>query len=88
VQTVGVDFYTATFTFGNKKPVFPVVSNYILDHAGFSLQFAAKNEVLSANYDFPGTEMDETITTQYTYDSKGYVLTSTDGTAQLKFEYE
>ncbi|KIC94916.1 hypothetical protein [Flavihumibacter solisilvae] len=88
VATAGDNFYTATFTFGNKKPVFPVISPFILDHAGFSLQFAAKNELLSAHYDFTGTEMDRTITNQYTYDDKGYVLTSNDGSAQLKFQYE
>ena len=88
VATVGDNFYSATFTFGNKKPVFPVISPFILDHAGFSLQFAAKNELLSAHYDFEGTEMDRTLNNQYTYDAKGYVLTSNDGSAQLKFEYE
>jgi YD repeat-containing protein len=88
VKTVGNEFYTATFTFGAKKPVYPVISKYVLDQAGFSLQFAAKNELLSAHFDFPGTEMDKTITTQYTYDSKGYVLTSNDGEAHLKFEYQ
>ncbi len=80
--------YTATFTFGNKKPVYPMVSKYILDQAGFSLQFAAKNEMLTAAFDFPGTQLDNTITAHYTYDVNGYVLTSTDGTAQLKFDYE
>ena len=80
--------YTASFGYGSKKPVFPVVSKYILDQAGFSLQFVAKNELLSMAFDFPGTQFDKAITTQYTYDAGGYVLTSNDGTAQIRFEYE
>jgi YD repeat-containing protein len=80
--------YTAEFTFGTKKPVLPAVSKWVLDHAGFSLQYAAKNEVLSASFDFPNDNFDRTITTQYTYDANGYVLTSTDGTATMKFDYE
>jgi YD repeat-containing protein len=89
VQSVNSPFaYTASFTYGTKKPVFPIVSKYVLDHAGFSLQFAAKNEITSIKFDFPGTDLDRTTTNQYTYDSNGYVLTSTDGTASIKFEYE
>ena len=80
--------YTAEFTFGNKKPVLPAVSKWVLDHAGFSLQYAAKNELLSASYDFLNDDYDRSITTQYTYDANGYVLTSTDGTATIQFEYE
>lgn len=88
VTSEGTGIYTANFTFGNKKAVYPKVTNYVLDQAGFSLQFAAKNELLSAAYDFPGTEADLTITTTYTYDSNGYVLTSNEGTEQLTFEYQ
>jgi hypothetical protein len=80
--------YTAEFSFGNKKPVMPVVSKWVLDHAGFSLQYSAKNEVLSAKFDFPNNNFDRSITTQYTYDPNGYVLTSTDGTATIRFDYE
>lgn len=80
--------YTAEFSYGSKKPVMPVVSKWVLDHAGFSLQYAAKNEVLSVKFDFPSNNFDRSITTQYTYDSNGYVLTSTDGTATIKFDYE
>ena len=87
--TAGAPFqYTAEFSFGNKKPVLPPVSNWVLDHAGFSLQYSARNEVLSAKFDFPINSFDRSITTQYTYDANGYVLTSTDGTASIKFEYE
>jgi hypothetical protein len=60
----------------------------VLDQAGFSLQFASNNEMLSASYDFPGTGADLSINTQYTYDSNGYVLTSNDGSEQMVFEYE
>lgn len=80
--------YTASFGYGTKKPVFPVVSKYILDQAGFSLQFAAKNELLSIAFDFPGTQFDETTSNQYTYDANGYVLTSTDGLTHIKYEYQ
>ena len=80
--------YTASFGYGTKKPVFPVVSKYVLDQAGFSLQFAAKNELLSASFDFPGDQFDEAINNQYTYDAAGYVLTSTDGTAHINYEYQ
>ncbi|MFT3826249.1 MAG: hypothetical protein QM731_20160 [Chitinophagaceae bacterium] len=84
----GTDMYTAEFTFGTKRSPYPQLSKYVLDQAGFSLQFACKNELLKAKYDFPGTELDKTLTNQYTYDSKGNVLTSTDGTTTLKFEYQ
>jgi hypothetical protein len=52
------------------------------------MQFHAKNEVLTAIYDFPGTQFDNTITTKYTYDGNGYPLTSDDGETQLKYEYQ
>lgn len=80
--------YTGNFVFGTKKPVFPRVSNYVLDQAGFSLLFASGNELLSSSWDFPGTAADFTINTTYTYDSNGYVLTSNDGTAQMQYEYQ
>jgi YD repeat-containing protein len=88
VTNSDASMYTATFTYGNKKPAFPTISKYILDQAGFSLQFVAKNEILSASFDFPGTQFDKTITTQYTYDANGYVLTSNDGETKLTFEYQ
>ena len=88
VTNDGTVLYTATFTFGNKKPAFPKVTDWVLDQAGFSLQFASKNEILSAAYDFPGTVTDLTINTTYTYDSNGYVLTSNDGDTQMVFEYQ
>lgn len=80
--------YTASFGYGTKKPVFPVLSKYILDQAGFSLQFVAKNELLSMAFDFPGTQFDKTVATQYTYDTAGYVIGSNDGHAQISFEYQ
>lgn len=80
--------YTATFGFGNHKPVFPKITNWILDQAGFSMQFGANNELLSAEYDFPGAEGDISVLTTYTYDNNGYVLTSTDGEADITFEYQ
>jgi len=79
--------FSAAFTYGNKKAPFPKLSKYVLDHAGFSIQFFAKNELLSAAYDFPGTELDKTLVTQYTYDAAGFPLTSNDGETLLKFEY-
>jgi len=87
VSTSG-EGYSAVFGYGTKKPVYPIVTKYILDQAGLSLQFAAKNELLSMSYDFPGTQYDESIVTQYTYDADGYVLTSSDANAQIKYEYQ
>jgi YD repeat-containing protein len=86
--STGITGYTASFGYGTKKPVFPIVSKYILDQAGFSLQFAAKNELLTIGYDFPGTQFDYSVTNQYTYDANGYVLTSSDGDSQISFEYQ
>ena len=88
VQSVGNDFYSATFTYGTKKSPFPNLSKYVLDQAGFSLQFFAKNELTSVAYDFPGTELDRGIVTQYTYDAAGWPLTSNDGETLLKYEYQ
>ena len=88
VTSDGTVVYTANFTFGNKKAAYPKVTGWVLDQAGFSLQFASKNEMLSAAYDFPGTAADLTVNTTYTYDSNGYVLTSNDGGTQLVFEYQ
>jgi YD repeat-containing protein len=88
VESVGMFSYTATFTYGNKKPVFPKVLKYALDPAGFSLEFFAKNDLLSKSFDYPGTEMDDAVTNVYTYDADGYVLTSNDGEMQTTFQYE
>jgi len=88
VESAGVFAYTATFTYGNKKPILPKVLKYALDPAGFSLEFFAKNDLLTKSFDYPGTEMDDTITNVYTYDADGYVLTSNDGETQTTFQYE
>ena len=88
VTNEGTAVYTANFTFGNKKQPFPKVSDWVLDQAGFSAQFASNNEMLSVAYDFPGTLNDLTINTTYTYDTNGYVLTSNDGDTQMVFEYQ
>ena len=88
VNTVGSDFYSALITWGVKKSPYPPAAKFVLDQAGFSLLFFAKNEMISIAYDFPGTTMDKTITSQYTYDAAGYPITSNDGEAQLKFEYQ
>ena len=88
VEAATPGLYTATFGYGSKKPIFPQISKYVLDQAGFSLQFFAKNEITSIGFDFPGTILDRTVSTQYTYDSNGYVLTSNDGEMQMQFEYQ
>ncbi|MBO9683446.1 MAG: hypothetical protein J7502_12390 [Flavisolibacter sp.] len=88
IETGGLFGYTATFTYGNKKPMFPAIFKYVLDPAGFSLEFFAKNDLLTKHFDYPGTEMDETITNVYTYDANGYVLTLNDGETQTTFEYQ
>lgn len=87
VQSTGLGATTISFTYGNKKPVFPATFKYILDPSGLSAQFFAKNDIITTAYDFPGTTMDATVTNTYTYDSNGYVLTSNDGDKQVRFEY-
>lgn len=88
IEAAGMSSYKASFTYGDKKPVFPTVAKYILDPGGFTMLFFARNEILSTTYDFPGTEMDATVRNEYTYDAQGYVLTANDGEKQTKFEYE
>ncbi|GAO41061.1 hypothetical protein [Flavihumibacter petaseus] len=88
VAVDGIYHYEALFTYGTNKPVMPPVSTFVLDHAGFSLQFVSKNEIKTASWDFDGTEMDYEITNTYTYDANGYVLTSSDGDATIKYDYQ
>ncbi|HMK03050.1 MAG TPA: hypothetical protein VK489_02620, partial [Ferruginibacter sp.] len=88
VASEGAFVYIVDFTYGTKKPMYPKVSNWVLDQAGFSAQFAAGHEILKAVFDFPGTALDYEISTTYTYDAAGYVLTSNDGDAQQVFEYQ
>ena len=88
IASSGLMAYSAMFTYGNKKPIYPPVFNYVMDPAGFSTEFFARNEILSVNYDFAGTELDNVITNEYTYDAQGYVLTANDGQTQSRFEYE
>jgi YD repeat-containing protein len=88
VQSAQNGLYTATFVFGTKKSAFPQVTKYVLDQAGFSLYFGSKNELITSSFDFPGTQLDNTITQQFTYDASGYPLTSNDGETQLKYEYQ
>lgn len=88
IETEGLWAYAATFTYGTKKPAFPAMFKYALDPAGFSLEFFAKNDLLTKHYDYPGTELDETVTNVYTYDANGYVLTANNGETQTTFEYQ
>ncbi|HTI08266.1 MAG TPA: hypothetical protein VL832_06905 [Puia sp.] len=81
-------FYTATFVFGTKKSPFPQVTRYVLDQAGFSLVFGSQHELVTSAYDFPGTNLDYTITQQYTYDGAGYPITADDGETKLTYEYQ
>jgi hypothetical protein len=82
----GYSDFGIEFTWGTKKPGFPNSSKWVLD-LGYTLQLFAKNEMLTAFYDFEGTQFDYTLTTKYTFDNEGYPLTSDDGETQLKFEY-
>jgi YD repeat-containing protein len=84
----GNNVYTANFTWGNKRSPYPAISRYVLDQAGFSLQFFAKKELTGLSFDLPGTLLDRTVTTQFTYDAQGYPLTSQDATTTLRFEYQ
>lgn len=87
IETDGSDIYKAVFTYGNKKPIFPKAFKFVVDPMGYSLLFYARNDMLSQRYDFPGTDNDIAATVQYTYDAKGYVLTSDDGTTTTTFSY-
>jgi hypothetical protein len=87
VTAEGDEAFSIAFTYGTKKPGYPTISKWVLD-LGYTMQLYAKNEVLTAFYDFPGTQLDKTITTKYTYDGNGYPLTSDDGETQLKYEYQ
>jgi hypothetical protein len=78
--------FSITYTYGTKKPGFPNISKWVMD-IGYTSQFFARNETLTAFYDFTGTQFDKTVTTKYTYDADGYPLTANDGETQLKFEY-
>ena len=80
-------FLTATFSYGNKKPVYPIVYKYVTDW-GFSPMFFARNDLTVQSWDFAGTLNDRTVTMQYTYDADGYALTSTDGTTQYTYQYQ
>ena len=83
----GEESFSVLFTWGTKKPGFPTISKWVLD-IGYTLQFFARNEMLTAYYDFPGgTLFDYELKNTYTYDSDGYPLTSDDGETKLKFEY-
>jgi hypothetical protein len=82
----GEETFSVLFTWGTKKPGFPVISKCVLD-IGYTLQFFARNEMLKAFYDFPGTQFDYELKNNYTYDGDGYPLTSDDGETKLKFKY-
>ncbi|WP_276479554.1 hypothetical protein [Paraflavitalea pollutisoli] len=86
--TAGSDYaYNATFTFGDKKSPFPQLTKYVLDEAGFSLMISSKNDLKTAAYVTPGMGQ-YGFTNTYTYDASGYPLTSTDGQATVKYEYQ
>ena len=86
-EITGDEEYSINYTYGTKKNSFPAMSKFVLD-LGFSIAFAAKNELITTVMDFPGSQFDQTVTNQYTYDANGYPLTSNDGQTQLKFEYQ
>lgn len=95
IETVstGAGIFTRTYTYGTKKSMFtnPAVK-YVIDPAGITANFMAKNEVLTENMDSPGTEFDINSTSTYTYDTQGYPLTanvtSGDEVVTIKFEYK
>ena len=91
--SVGGGTFTHSYTYGTKKSMFtnPAVK-YVLDPAGITASFIAKNEVLTETLDSQGTDFDVNSTTTYTYDAEGYPLTATvtsdDEVVTLKFEYK
>jgi YD repeat-containing protein len=88
VQSTGGVAYTATFTYGTKKPAYPKVTTWVLDQAGFSLLFSSRNEILNSSFDFPGNQYDKSISNIYTYNANGYPITMNDGESQYTYEYE
>lgn len=89
VQVTKGAFYEGVYTYGNRRSVFPKIFDFIMDVSSeHAFLFGVKNEILIARHDFDGTELNRIITTQYTYDTDGYVLTSDDGTIMRTFDYE
>ena len=88
IETDGSTAYIAQFTYGTKKPVFPKVFKFVMDQAGYSLHFFAKNDIKSIRYDYPGTDYDSEEQIQYTYDAAGNILTANDGSSETTFEYQ
>jgi hypothetical protein len=88
VKSDGSDFYKASFTYGNNKSPYPVITRWVLDQAGFSLHFYTRRDLLSASYDFPGTNFDQTQSTTYTYNNAHYPATATSGNVHTVFEYQ
>jgi hypothetical protein len=86
VTIIGDEAYVVSYTYGTKKPGFPNMTKWVLD-LGQTLELFAKNELITAFYDFPGSDFDFSYTTSYTYDADGYPLTSDDGETKLKYEY-
>src|SRR5688572_10700386 len=86
-EITGDEVYSVNYIYGTKKTAFPAMSKFVLD-LDFLIAFAAKNELITTIMDFPGTQFDQTVTNQYTYDANGYPLTSNDGHTQLAFEYQ
>jgi YD repeat-containing protein len=80
--------YHAQFDFGTKKSAVPTVYKYVMDHAGFSAQFMGRNDLAAFLFDFGGVIPGFGKQLQYTYDAAGYPLTSTDGSATYKFDYQ
>lgn len=83
----GLD-YVAEFSYGTKKPIFPKMFKFVLDYAGYSVQFFAKNDLITQRYHLPGAESDVTSTMQNTYDANGYVVKSVDGNTTITYEYQ
>jgi YD repeat-containing protein len=78
---------TITYTYGSKKNMFPSAGfKYLLDPMGLSARFFAKNEIASEKFE---GFINATTTYQYTYDSDGFPLTSTDSDGvTYKYEYK
>jgi YD repeat-containing protein len=83
----GLD-YTAEFTYGSKKALFPKVFKFVLDHIGYSAQYFAKNDLKSQQFDFPGEEDDFANVLTNTYDANGYVTKTVQGDTELTYEYQ
>ncbi|RYZ23277.1 MAG: hypothetical protein EOO16_05555 [Chitinophagaceae bacterium] len=88
IRSVGSNNYEAQFVHGSHRSAYPFITRWVLDPYGYSARFHARHELLSANYDFPGTSMDKFQSNSYTFNPLGYPVTASSGNVQSLFFYQ